>query len=78
MEKSSNKYNYSFGMPNEAIWGSHIIMGLFFIYVGYELIIKRKLSIAVALVVVVLGALGALYHLHLWYEGWDKAKVKKE
>jgi hypothetical protein len=76
MEKSS--YTYSFGVPSEAIWGSHILMGLFFIYVGYELIMKRKLSVAVALIIVVLGALGALYHLHLWYEGWDKTKVKKE
>ena len=69
MEKSSDKYKYSFGMPNEAIWGSHILMGLFFVYVGYELIMKRKLSIPIALVVVVLGALAVLYHIHLWYEG---------
>ena len=76
MEKSS--HTYSFGVPSEAIWGSHILMGLFFIYVGYELIMKRKLSVAVALIIVVLGALGALYHLHLWYEGLNSAKVKKE
>ncbi len=71
MEKSSNeyKYKYSFGMPNEAIWGSHILMGLFFVYVGYELVMKRRLSTPIALVVVVLGALGVLYHIHLWYEG---------
>jgi hypothetical protein len=75
MEKSSDKYNYSFGMPNEAIWGSHILMGLFFVYVGYELVMKRKLSIAVALTLVVLGALGALYHIHLWYEGYSSKKV---
>lgn len=66
METSSNKY--SFGVPNEAIWGSHILMGLFFVYVGYELIMKRRLSIAVALTLVVLGALAVLYHIHLWYE----------
>ena len=69
------EYKYSFGMPSEAIWGSHILMGLFFIYVGYELVMKRKLSIAVALTLVVLGALAALYHIHLWYEGYSSKKV---
>ena len=73
--ESSDKY--SFGMPNEAIWGSHILMGLFFIYVGYELVMKRKLSIAVALTLVVLGALAVLYHIHLWYEGYSSNQVKK-
>jgi len=68
MVESSDKYKYHFGMPNEAIWGSHLIMGIFFIYVGYELIMKRKLPIYVALTLVVLGALGGFYHLHLWYE----------
>ena len=71
----TSSYKYSFGVPSEAIWGSHILMGLFFIYVGYELIMKRKLSIAVALTLVVLGALAALYHIHLWYEGYSSKKV---
>ena len=76
MEKSSDKHTYSFGVPNEAIWGSHILMGIFFIYVGYELIMKRKLSVAVALILVVLGALAALYHIHLWYEGLTSSHKK--
>jgi hypothetical protein len=69
-ESSVYKYKYHFGVPNEMIWGSHIIMGIFFVYVGYELIMKRKLPIYVSLIVVVLGALGLLYHIHLWYEGY--------
>lgn len=68
MVNYSNKYKYHFGIPNETIWISHILMGLFFIYIGYELLMKRKLPIYISLVLVVLGALGALYHLHLWYE----------
>lgn len=71
----TSSYKYSFGVPSEVIWGSHILMGLFFIYVGYELVMKRKLSIAVALTLVVLGALAALYHIHLWYEGYSSKKV---
>ena len=60
--------NYSFGMANEVIWLSHILMGLFFVYIGYELIMHKKIPEYLALVIVVLGAMGGLYHLHLWYE----------
>ncbi len=67
-EKKKKNNEYHFGVSTEIIWSSHVLMGLFFIYVGYELIMKRKLSIAVALTLVVLGALAALYHAHLWYE----------
>ena len=67
---------YHFGVANEVIWTSHILMGLFFIYVGYTLIMKRKLSVPVALIIVVLGALGALYHSHIWYENVRRKKKK--
>jgi Kef-type K+ transport system membrane component KefB len=67
-----HEYKYSFGVSNELIWTSHLLMGIFFIYVGYELILKRKISIPVALILVVLGAVGALYHAHLWYESLEK------
>jgi len=76
-DNNDYEYKYHFGVPNEAIWSSHILMGLFFIYVGYELIMKRKLSIPVALVLIVLGAMGALYHIHLWYEGYRTTSIKK-
>jgi len=33
---------YSFGVPNEFIWSSHILMGLFFVFIGYEIIINKK------------------------------------
>jgi len=64
----ASKNEYHFGVPNELIWGSHLLMGIFFVYVGYELIMKRKVSVPVALILVVLGAIGALYHAHIWYE----------
>jgi hypothetical protein len=67
-------YTYSFGVPNELIWTSHILMGLFFVYVGYEIIMKRKVSVPVALIIVVLGAIGGLYHAHIWYENLSKKK----
>ena len=70
----ATEYTYHFGVQNELIWSSHILMGIFFIYVGYEIIVKRKLSIPVALIIVVLGALGALYPAHIWYENLRKKK----
>jgi hypothetical protein len=70
----ATEYTYHFGIQNELIWSSHILMGIFFIYVGYELIMKQKLSVPVSLIIVVLGALGALYHAHIWYENLRKKK----
>ena len=68
MTEKKKKGTYHFGVSSEIIWLSHLLMGLFFIYVGYEIILKRKISLPVSLTLVVLGATGALYHAHLWYE----------
>jgi hypothetical protein len=62
------KSNYHFGVSNELIWSSHIFMGLFFVYIGYELVMHRKIPEYLALTIVVLGAMGGLYHTHLWYD----------
>ena len=70
----SREDEYHFGVPSKVIWSSHILMGLFFIYVGYELIMKQKIGVPVALTLVVLGALAGLYHAHLWY---NSARHKK-
>ncbi len=59
--------DYHFGVPSQVIWSSHLLMGAFFVYVGYAILTKKPLSVAVALILVVLGALGALYHAHLWW-----------
>ena len=74
MEKEY-KYKYHVGVSNELILITHILMGLFFIYIGYAIITRIKIPIYLALVVVVLGALGGLYHTHLWYEHISKEKI---
>jgi len=63
-----NKSNYHFGVSNELIWSSHILMGLFFVYIGYQLVMHKKIPEYLALTIVVLGAIGGLYHIHLWYD----------
>lgn len=65
-------YKYHFGVANELIWASHLLMGLFFIYIGYEIIMHKKIPIPLALILVVLGATGSLYHIHLWYDSFKK------
>jgi hypothetical protein len=58
---------YHFGVPCSAIWLSHILMGLFFIYLGYLIIEGKKVDKWIAISLVVIGVLAALYHSHLWY-----------
>ena len=60
--------NYHFGVPYEVVWISHILMGIFFVYIGYELIMHRKIPEYIGVIVVVIGAIGGLYHTHLWID----------
>jgi Kef-type K+ transport system membrane component KefB len=54
-------------LPEELIWISHIIMGLFFIYVGYSVLIRKQLPPYISVIVVLLGSIAILFHAHLWY-----------
>ena len=58
---------YNFGIPCAAIWTSHILMGIFFTYIGYLLIEGKKVNKWIAISLIVIGILAALYHSHLWY-----------
>ena len=58
--------SYSFGVPSLAIWLTHIIFGIYFIYLGYKMINYPKLKID-GLTILVVGALMTTYHAHLWY-----------
>ena len=55
---------YHFGVPKVAVWSSHILMGLYFIYLGFQLLDIRRLD---GVVLLVIGALASLYHSHIWY-----------
>ena len=58
---------YHFGVSNELVWISHILIGIFLVYVGYQVLNKRPISQLVSLTLIVTGVLAALYHLHLWH-----------
>lgn len=58
---------YNFGIPCTAIWFTHILMGIFFSYVGYLIIEGKKVNKWIAISLIVIGILALLYHSHLWY-----------
>jgi len=68
---SSNSSNclstYSFGVSRSLVWLVHILLGLFFIYLGVMINKGKQLPKSYGVVLIVLGALAALYHSHLWY-----------
>ena len=65
---NQNDNKYHFGVPYEIVWLSHILMGIFFVYIGYKLVMHKKIPEYLALVIVVIGSTGGLYHLHLWLD----------
>jgi len=67
-----NKVVYEFGDQKEIIWAGHLAIGLFLIYVGYELIMKQKVPVYMVLAMIILGALAFFYHAHMWYEDFKK------
>jgi Na+/H+ antiporter NhaA len=59
---------YHFNIPSEFVWMSHILMAFFFVYIGYEIIKRRKIPDYMAIIIIILGATGGFYHTHLWYD----------
>lgn len=59
--------NYHFSVPCIGVWISHILMGIFFSYIGYLLLEGKKVNKWLAISLIVIGILAILYHSHLWY-----------
>ena len=55
---------YSFGVQKELIWTTHILVGIYFLYLGKLLLNKYQYH---AIILIVFGVLMSLYHSHLWY-----------
>lgn len=55
---------YHFGVPKIAIWSSHIFIGIYFLWLGYNMLETEFKPHGVILII--LGALMAAYHTHLW------------
>ena len=57
---------YSFGVPLAAVWLTHILVGVYFLWLGYKLTDMKQYKLH-GIVLIVLGALMATYHAHLWF-----------
>lgn len=57
---------YHFGVPGWAIWVSHILAGLFLLYVGKNGLDGKQMNRNVALILIITGVLAAIYHVHLY------------
>jgi hypothetical protein len=65
---------YHFGVPAMLVWISHILMGILFVYLGYLIIEGKKLDKWAGILLLIIGIVGALYHLHIWfYEAGQKS-----
>ncbi len=60
-------YTYAYGLPYQLVQSLHLIIGALLVYVGYQLLNKKSVGQNVTLVLIVLGSLAFVYHLHLLY-----------
>ena len=58
---------YSNGLSAALVHGIHMLVGVYFIYLGYLLVNKKNLSYNNT-ILIVLGVVSALYQLYLWYK----------
>ena len=61
---------YSFGVPGILIWLTHILTGLYFVYLGYSMNKTNTFKIH-GIVLIVLGFTMAAYHSHLMFLKMD-------
>jgi uncharacterized membrane protein len=62
---------YHFGVPGFFIWISHILIGLLLSYVGYQLVFKNNVNHNIGLIILVIGVMAVLYHVHIWYNHYE-------
>ena len=66
--------DYKFGVSGVLVWSFHMIIGIFFVYVGYAIFLHKRMPPYISVSVIVLGVLAFLYHTHLWYNSTQKNK----
>ena len=67
---------YDFGVSAILVWSFHMSIGIFFVYVGYAILLHKRMPQYISVSVIVLGVLAFLYHAHLWYNSTHKNKKK--
>lgn len=72
MTTKQNKDDYDFGVSGILVWSFHMVIGIFFVYVGYAILLHKRMPPYISVSVIVLGVLAFLYHAHLWYNSIQK------
>ena len=68
---------YSFGIPGIVIYALHIIAGLLLLYVGKNALDGNLMNRNIAILLIIIGSLAALYHAHLYfYNSFGKEKFR--
>ena len=70
-------FNYSFGVPATWVWSLHILIGIYFIYLGHLLSFLPENIRLHSQIMFSIGALMTLYHSHIWKYQYDKKLEKK-
>jgi hypothetical protein len=69
---------YHYGLSGKIIWSTHILLGIFYVYLGYLIVEQTKvINKYYGIALIVLGFLSTLYHSHLWYNYSQKEKKQK-
>jgi len=63
---------YSFGVSGNIIWTTHILAGIFLIYIGYMALNQHQINQLFSLLLIIMGSLVILYHSHLMYLNYNK------
>ena len=61
---------YNFGLKGPIIWMTHILIGIFFAYIGYLLMNNKPVPEYGGIVLLTLGLLAMVYHAYLWGFGY--------
>lgn len=58
---------YQFGVSGEAVWSFHLAIGMFMIWTGYQITSNGMIEKWQGSAIMILGALAAAYHAHIWW-----------
>lgn len=56
--------SYHFGVSKKVVWSTHISIGIYFLWLGYHMLVTNFKNHGVLLMM--LGTLMSAYHTHLW------------
>ena len=68
---------YHFNVPGVVIWVMHILIGLYFVYIGYRSIYNKPIGKNFGIILLVLGCIMVLYQGHIWLLNICDKKHKK-